>query len=136
MTQLDTVKTLIDAAAKVCGSKKSLAEKIGVMPQHISQWASGHRKCQPDDIAALADIAGFDAMQFLARATVENTEGTKKGEVLKRSLGKYLLATGGAIASSSVGATTFDSVAYLIRCIERLTGKRFYKRFSATQFVA
>lgn len=122
----ESVKTLIDAAAKVKGSKKALAEELGVMPHHISQWASGARKCQPDDQAAMAGIAGFNAMETLARATVEAAEGTKKHEVLLRNLGKYLLATGAAVATSSAGANTVESVASLIRCIEKLNRWRHF----------
>lgn len=113
MNNLETVKTLIDKAAEVCGSKKALAERLGVMPQHIGQWASGARKCQPDDQAAMAGIAGFNAIETLARATVEAAEGTKKHEVLLGTLGKYLVATGAAIGSSGAAASVVD----LIRCI-------------------
>lgn len=115
MTQ-ETIKTLIDKAAEMCGSQRELAEKLGVKPHHISEWKSGARKCQPDDQAAMAGIAGFDAMETLARATVEAAEGTKKHEVLLGTLGKYLLATGAAIGSSGAVA----GVADLIRCIVKL----------------
>jgi len=121
----ETLKTLIDNAAKVCGSKKALAERLGVMPHHVSEWASGARKCQPDDQAAMAGIAGFNAMETLARATVEAAEGTKKHEVLLGTLGKYLLATGAAIGSSGAAA----SVDNLIRCIERLNRFRHFHSF-------
>lgn len=116
MNDVNSVKTLIDKAAKVCGSKKALAEELGVMPQHVTQWANGHRTCTPIDQAAIAGIAGYNAMEFLARAAIESTEGTKKGMVLARHLGKFAVATGAAIASSGVAAATFD----FIRCIERL----------------
>lgn len=113
MTDVKTIQTLIDKAAEVCGTKKALADKLGVPPQHIGQWASGARKCQPDDQAAMAGIAGFNAMETLARATVEAAEGTKKHEVLLGTLGKYSLATGAAIGSSGAAASVVD----LIRCI-------------------
>lgn len=121
MQDLIMLKTLIDNAAKMCGSRGELANRLGVVPQHIGQWCSGARKCQPDDIAAIAVIAGFDAMEFLARATVESTDGTKKGELLKKSLGKYLLATGAAIASNGASAAS-ENVAHLIRCIKSKAG--------------
>ena len=117
MPDLIEVQTLIEMAARVCGSKGKLAEKMGVMPQHISQWASGSRTCQPEDIAAMAYIAGFDAMEFLARAIVRKAEGTKKGALLKSGLGKYLPAIGAAIASSGTSAAGLECVAHSIRCI-------------------
>ncbi|RDD95586.1 hypothetical protein DTW89_01085 [Acidovorax sp. BoFeN1] len=109
----ETLKTLIDKAAEICGSQRALAEQLGVKPHHVSEWKSGGRKCMPDDQAAMAGIAGFNAIETLARATVEAAEGTKKHEVLLRTLGKYLAATGAAIGSSGAAA----SVADLIRCI-------------------
>lgn len=84
------VKTLIDKAAKVCGGKKVLAEKMGVRPPVISDWASGARKIQPDDLAAIAHIAGFNAMNFLALATLEDARGTPKEKVLQDALGESI----------------------------------------------
>lgn len=123
MIDKNEVTTLIDKASKICGSKKALAEELGVMPQHIGQWASGARTCMPDDIAAMAIIAGFDAMQFLARATVQRTEGTKKGLVLARGLGKTLVAIGAVAATTGASART---VGDLIRCIKRLNQCRHF----------
>ena len=117
MPDLFEVQTLIDRAARLCGSKAALAEKLGVMPQHLSQWASGSRTCQPEDIAAMAHIAGFDAMEFLARAIVRKAEGTKKGALLKSGLGKYLPATGEAMNSNGGAAEGSSGVARSIRCI-------------------
>lgn len=117
MEDIEEVKTLIDKAAKVCGSKSELARRLGIAQQHVSQWASGSRTCQPEDIAAMAHIAGFDAMEFLARAIVRKAEGTKKGALLKSGLGKYLPAIGAAIATSGTSAAGLECVAHSIRCI-------------------
>ena len=119
MQDIEEVKTLIDKAAKVCGSKSELARRLGIAQQHVSQWASGSRTCQPEDIAAMAHIAGFDAMEFLARAIVRKAEGTKKGALLKSGLGKYLPATGEAMNSNGGAAEGSSGVARSIRCIER-----------------
>ena len=126
---IESVKTLIDEAVKVTGTKTALAKKLGVAPHHVSEWKSGARKCQPDDLAAMAEIAGFNAMEFLARATVERTEGTPKGLVLQAALGKYLVAIGAAVATSSAAASTLEGVAHLIRCIERLNRKTHFYAF-------
>ena len=125
MQDLNTVQTLIDLAAKQCKSKKALANELGVMPQHLSQWASGKRTCMPDDQAALAIIAGINAVETLQRATLAANEGTKKYEVLARGLGKGFLATGAAIASAGANAMTFD----FIRCIKRLNRFRHFPSF-------
>ncbi len=117
MQDMNEVKTLIDKAAEVCGSRVALARRLGVVQQHISQWSSGDRTCQPEDIAAMAYIAGYDAMEFLARAIVRKAEGSKKGDLLRAGLGKYLPAIGAAIVTSGTNATGLECVARSIRCI-------------------
>lgn len=114
MYDLELTKTLIDKAAKVCGSKSAVARELGIPQPHIVQWQGGSRKAQPHDIAALAELAGLDAIKFLAAAQMNELEGSKKGQVLARALGKLALATGGALAGVSAHAST---VGELIRCI-------------------
>lgn len=133
MHNIHDVKTLIDKAATVCGSQSNLARELGIPPQHLSNMKNGIRKAQPSDIAAIGGIAGYDAAEMLARATVEDTEGTKKGAVLAKYLGKALLATGAAIATGGANA---KMVGELIRCIERLNPKRHIDRYTLSELAA
>jgi len=82
------VEILIAKAAERAGSQKLLAEQLGVSQTVISAWKSGQRKIQPDDLAAIAHIAGFNALNFLALATLEEAKGTPKEKVLQEALGE------------------------------------------------
>ena len=76
--------TLIDAASKRAGSDGKLAVMLGVPRQHVSHWRHEHRPCNPENMALMAHIAGLDAIETLARATVKQYEGTAKGDLLMR----------------------------------------------------
>jgi uncharacterized membrane protein len=68
----------------------------------------------------MAELAGFKAEEWAARALVAQYEGTSKGDKLFRALGKTLVATGGAVASFGASAHqifSLDPVSYFIRCI-------------------
>lgn len=111
--ELEALNTLIDSAAKQVGGKDAkLAATLCVTRQRLSDWRSGRKTCQPEDQALMASIAGLNAMETLARATVQQHEGTVKGDLLMRALGKGLLATGAAIGSAGASAAgTFSSTA-------------------------
>lgn len=120
MQSNENVKTLIDSAVKVVGSKSKLARALGVTPQKVNGWISGESTCSPEDRARLAGFAREDALQELVRATLEKTEGTLRGEQLRQVLGKWLHQTGAAVhsvvlglVSLTYGMTMFD----IPRCI-------------------
>lgn len=81
-----TVKNIIDKAEKALGGQKAVAEKMGIDRSRVSQWKNGHTRIQPGDLAAISFLGGGDAMETLARATIESNLGTTKGELLKRAL--------------------------------------------------
>lgn len=85
---MDVTRTLIDKAAKALGSQKAAAEKLGVDQNKVSQWKNGHAPIQPDDLAAIAHLAGYNAMNVLAAATIQNAAGTPKEALLDEALGK------------------------------------------------
>ena len=85
---MDLVKTLIAKAAEKLGSQAALARELGVHRSQITNWKSGTDKCQAADLAAIAYLAGFNAMNILAAATLKEHEGTQKGAVLNAALGK------------------------------------------------
>ena len=110
---------LIEKAASIVGSEYRLAKELGIPPQTITGWKAGRRTCTPGDKARLAGFANEDALQELARATIDAAKGTKR-EQLKRVLGKRLHQTGGALHSVAVslasliyGISLFD----VPRCI-------------------
>ena len=114
MYDLELTKTLIDKAAEKCGSKAAVARALGLPQPQVVDWQAGRRKAQPHHIAALAELAGLDAIKFLAVAQMNDLEGSKTGQVLARALGKSALAIGGALAGVSANASP---VVDLIRCI-------------------
>jgi len=113
---------LLDRAKDKAGSDYKLAKLLKVGRATVSQWRSGKRTCPVADQVLMAEIAGLDAEAWNARALVAQYEGTAKGDMLYRALGKALLATGAAFASSGASATAIFSMAetgvlYFIRCI-------------------
>lgn len=109
-THLDELNELLTRAAKALGGNDTkLAKTLGVSPKRISNWRHGHKTCQPEDQALLASIAGMDAIEVLARATVKQHEGTAKGDLLMRALGKSLLATGAVLGSAGASAAAIFS---------------------------
>ena len=71
----------------------ALAEMLGVTPQRITQWKNGHLKCQPDDLAAIGAIAGYNA-QCASSSHVRSNRRHCERAVLDAALGKLMTATG------------------------------------------
>lgn len=122
MEHISQLNLLIDKASAIAGSDYKLAKHLGIPGQHVSAWRHGKRTATPEDQALLAALAGLDATQVLARAMVEKHEGTRKGDMLMRALGKALLATGVAASSAGVSAQEIfgpmgRTIGYFVRCI-------------------
>lgn len=115
MSKPDFLDQLIEQASRAAGSDYKLASMLDVPRQNLSAWKHGRKTCPVADVALMAQIAGMDAEAWASRAIVAEYEGTPKGEKLAVALGKALLATGAALATSgaSAAAVAFD---YLIRC--------------------
>lgn len=90
---MNVTKVLIDKAVEKEGSLKALAQKLGLNANKLSQQRNGHVPIQPDDLAVIAHVAGFNAMNVLAAATLEKTAGTQKGALLDEALGKQFPAS-------------------------------------------
>ena len=106
---LDELNELIDQAKKQAGNDTKLAKLLNTTPSRVSDWRHGRKTCQPEDQAMLASIAGFNAIEVLARATVQQYEGTPKGNMLMRALGKGSLAIGAALGSVGASAAAIFS---------------------------
>lgn len=76
--------TLIDAAAKVCGSRYKLAKRLGLSQSYLSMVCKGERALAPLTAARIAEIAGLDPQQALTAATIENEKDPDKREALKQ----------------------------------------------------
>lgn len=105
MQDQDQLHELLDMASKVVGSDYKLAQVLEVSRGQVSDWRHGRKPCPPADMALMASVAGLDAEAWLVRATIAKYEGTAKGDRLYKALGKALLATGAAVASSGASAT-------------------------------
>jgi plasmid maintenance system antidote protein VapI len=51
-------KSLIDKAAKLCGSQNALARRLGVSQGSMSEYGSGKRSVPDEVIRRLAEISG------------------------------------------------------------------------------
>lgn len=97
MTMNNPGKTLIDKAAKMCGSQAALARKLGTSPQALSQMKHGEREISPETAALLADIAKEDPQQAVIAAVIERNRTGPKAEQIREILGKALAAGGAAM---------------------------------------
>lgn len=85
-------KTLIDRAAKICGSDSALARRIGIAQPSLAQMRAGRRTITPETAAEMAAIAGEDAREAAIAALLERSKGTRREGVLREILGKGLVA--------------------------------------------
>lgn len=132
---MSQVPELIERALAVAGSQAELARLLKVAAPNITVWKKEEKPCPPEDQARIAAIAGIDPVQTLVRAHIEKHEGTEKGDQLARVLGKFLAATGAAVATSGASAAaifspTSRSLLDLMRCIVRLNHFSHFKRYS------
>jgi DNA-binding transcriptional regulator YdaS (Cro superfamily) len=103
---MDPMKTLLDSAAKVCGSDAALARKLGIKREDVYQMRHG-RTITPETAAELADIAGEDAREAAIAAIMERARGTRREVRLREVLGKALVA---GVAGMSVFSYNADSI--------------------------
>lgn len=125
---MSQVPDLIERALVVAGSQAALARMLKVAPPHITLWKKGEKPCPPEDQARIGAIAGLDPVQTLVRAHIERHEGTEKGDQLAKVLGKFLVATGGVIASAGVSAqgiysATCERVPDIVRWVNTMYRK-------------
>jgi predicted transcriptional regulator len=132
---MNQIPEIIDKALEKTGTVSALGKALGISPAMVSMWKSGAKPCPPEDQARIAAVAGIDPIQTLVRAHIEKHEGTEKGDQLARVLGKFLVATGAAVATSGASAAaifspTSKSLFDLIRCIVRLNHFSHFNRYS------
>ena len=80
------VKTLIDNASKIVGTRYKLAKIMGVSPSQVYDWQEERKRCSPADRARLAAFGGSDAVRELVDATIADYAGTIRGDQLAVAL--------------------------------------------------
>ena len=108
---------LIAQATKAAGSQAEAARRAGIHPQHVSHYKLGRIEPSPEAVANLAEVAGLDGVEWLARASLWKAEGKPYEEALKKALKKAFAATGGALSMFFPAAFLVESWANVPRCI-------------------
>ena len=65
------LKDLIEIGRYKLGSYEKLALKLGIRPSIISEWKAGNRKPDPFKICYMAEIAGLNPLDTLAKVQAE-----------------------------------------------------------------
>lgn len=131
MSQDAEIVSLMNLARDRAGSDAALARILRRRHQDISDMRHGRKAATPEDCALFAMVAGLDPVAEMARAAVRKHEGTPKGDMLMRALGKASLATGGVIASAGAHAAAIFGTGHdwsplsdFLRCIQGRKGRR------------
>ena len=90
MKNLENLNTLIDRASEKAGNDNQLARMIPTTRQTVSDWRHGRKDASPVDQALMAQIAGMDPVDALARATIEQYKTKRKGARIKTALAQAL----------------------------------------------
>lgn len=85
------VKTLIDNAAKICGSQRALSLRLGLQQSQVSEMRTGSRTISPEVAILIADVSGANVTDAAMAAIIENGNGTVRGEEIKRIIGRAIL---------------------------------------------
>jgi len=83
---MESVKTLIDAAAEKAGSRRRLAEVVGVNPSFLTRINLGQQPLPPGVAALCAEHADLDPRQAALEAVVNGETDLTKRERLARVL--------------------------------------------------
>lgn len=130
-------KTLIDSAGKKCGSFYKLSKETGFPQSHISDVRSGKRALPLEWVPVLAELAGVDARDALARVMAERLpEGSRArailGGVLAAGVAALLLlcvVLGPLMPSTGYAAQSGDvTKLYIVECVRALRRLFFMAR--------
>lgn len=113
-------KTLIDKAAKICGSDAELCRRAQISPALLSLMRSGKRAMTPVTAAVLADIAGENAREVALDAVIESAKGTRLESAIREILGKALAAGVAAMLVFSYSGGSHDATKTIAKLVNRL----------------
>lgn len=88
---MQRIKTLIDKAAKVCGSQSALAANLDIHRSQLSEMKRGVRHISPEIAILIADIAMQNVADAALSAILENGQGTVRGERVQAAVGRSLI---------------------------------------------
>jgi transcriptional regulator with XRE-family HTH domain len=97
--EMELTKILIDRAAAVCGSKRKLAEALGVSPQTPTDWTSGKSLPNSQHTARMAEMCGVRIEDALLARDQDELARTEEGKRLLGVMKRGFLA--GAVAISA-----------------------------------
>lgn len=131
-------RLLIDAAAKVCGSRYALAKRLGLNESNLAQVYAGRRKMPVEWVGPMAVIAGFEPGEATLRVLAERGAG-------KPPLAGMAAAAAGGVATllfsyaSSVSQRP-EILSALTACVDCLrivstTGRRLFIRARSARVV-
>lgn len=86
---MQPVETLLDKAARLCGSDSELGRRIGVSPQRVNDWRAGRRYPSPEQICRLClviDCDGPTCRTYCAHGIADNPKNRAERAELVRAL--------------------------------------------------
>lgn len=107
---MESLRSLIDEAARVCGGYAALARALETTPQRVDQWKHGKRPITPETVALMCDLMqlpGEEARRLAALAIIENPKNAERAGVLRRAF-FVCLATGGVALPQLFGTTSHE----------------------------
>lgn len=107
------IRKLIDEAAKVSGqTQMQIAQELGVKPARISEWKSGERKPDANEIAYFASKAGLPILETVAE--IEAERNSRYAPIWQEAIGKLRAAgvTAAVIVAVAAGSLTATDEAF------------------------
>ncbi len=89
-----TLETLIDEAAKVCGSDRALCSKTGLHPSELSDMRAGRKALSPERVGLLADVlqlSAEDARRLAVLAVIDRASPARRVTLRRAFFVSWLL---------------------------------------------
>lgn len=121
----DAWQTLIDRAAKQCGTQSALAEKLGTSRQELSNAKHGRRAMPAEQIQRLAELLGepvdhVGSLHDLARV---QSLSPYRGGLAKAALVFFsAIGSGGATGAPAVPSNAFERGVDTMHIVDMLRG--------------
>lgn len=116
---MQTLKRVIDKAAKKCGSRSEVARRLLVQPQRLYHWETGMRHMPHETLVALALISDTEPPKLVFDYCEEWARKKGVARALGTAAASLLIAAGFAANVTQTGETTYTlraiSVARLLR---------------------
>lgn len=70
-TRSDNLQNLIIALSEHEGGGSKLAKRIGVSPQHVSNWVNGRNEPRADALVSISKVYGIPIEDLMSNSTIE-----------------------------------------------------------------